>query len=199
MCSAKLACSLSILLTISRTTVCAVESANWREFVSKSGSFRVLLPNKPTHFEESGDERSACAAGLKHHRAVSSFLATSMKKPQSYLQKYTPQQRIDRVYDATMSDCRQNFRNATIKAERNSRTVNQQRAAFWKIVVTDKETWLELQSVAFYVDDKFYAAEVIHFSSDNSRATSQGDIDKFFGSFSAQTKSVLAQADRSEK
>lgn len=190
MSSAKLASCLSILFTIFGTSACAIESVKWHEFVSKSGSFRVLLPKKPTHFEQSeplensGDEeRSACVAGLKHHRAVASFLATSVKKPQAYLRKYTAQQRIDRVFEATMSDCRQNFPNAKINVERNSRTVNELRAAYWKIVVTDKETWLELQAVAFYVDDLFYAAEVIHFSSDSSRATSQADIDKFFGSF----------------
>ena len=206
MSSAKLARCLTILFTISGTSACAVETDNWREFVCKSGSFHVLLPNKPTHFEqsepleESGDEeRSVCVAGLKHHRAVASFLVTSVKKPQAYLQKYTAQQRIDRVFDATMSDSRQNFPNAMIKVERNSRMVNRQRAAYWKIVVTDEETWLELQIVAFYVDDVFYAAEVIHFSSDSSRATTQGDIDKFFGSFSLQTKNVLAQADGSNE
>ena len=206
MSSAKLASCLSILFTISGTLACAVETDNWREFVSKDGSFRVLLPNKPTHFEqsepleESGDEeRSVCIAGLKHHRAVASFLATSVRKPQAYLRKYTAQQRIDRVFDATMSDSRQNFPNAKIKVERNSRTVDQQRAVYWKIVVTDKETWLELQTVAFYVEDVFYAAEVIHFSSDSSRATTQGDIDKFFGSFAVRTKNVLAKADGSNK
>jgi hypothetical protein len=206
MCSAKLPCYFSILLAISGTTTCAVETVNWSEFVSKDGGFRVLLPNKPTHFEqtkpleESGDEeRSVGIAGLKHRRAVASFLATSMKKPQAYLQKYTAQQRIDRVFDATMSDCRQNFPNATIKVERKARTVDQQRAPYWKIVVTDKAAWLELQTVAFYVDDVFYAAEVIHFSSDSSRATSQGDIDMFFSSFAVRTKNVLAKADRSEE
>lgn len=194
--------ALVALLKIAVATLARGEDGTadvkWHEYVSEEGSFRVLLPGKVTRLqsheplENFGEtERFVAVAELKRGGAIASFLATAEREPRAYLERYTPKERIELLFDATMADLRKRFPEARILVNRETRSVQQHPSAYWKITATDADRWLEVQTLAFYAGDVYHVAEVLHFSKDGSRAIGTREAEKFLGSYDVTSRPAI--------